>query len=112
MLVAFVTITPDLVQKLGPAEHQARVTCEVQQQVKFTCRQVDQLPANRDFPAGRIDCYRAYFDRFTRSRDCFLNGFDAAENGFDPRDQFGHAEWLGDIVIGAQFQPENTIEFR
>jgi hypothetical protein len=42
---------------LSPAEHQPRVTREVQQQVEFTRSQIDRFLPNRDFPAGGINFY-------------------------------------------------------
>src|SRR3974377_1012481 len=35
----------------------------------------------------------------------------AAQHGFDASEQFANRKWLGDIVIGAEFQPDHLVDF-
>src|SRR5260370_38019939 len=47
---------------------------------------------------------------FRVALDGRLAGFPSAQHRPDPRQKFSQTERLGDVVVGAQFQPYNSVD--
>jgi len=47
---------------------------------------------------------------FLVALDGCLAGFPPAQHRPDPRQKFSQTERLGDVIVGAQFQPDNPVD--
>ena len=79
---------------------------EVAQQAKFGRPHRDDLAVPHHLVRNRIELDIGIAQHLAGER-----GAQAAQHRLDARDQFARAERLGDIIVGAGFQPANTILF-
>jgi hypothetical protein len=88
-------------------------------------RTIDQGREEAKFAAGQCCCHAVRTDQFalsgvehpfaeanTLGRRRLLagrQGLGSSEDRRDARDQFARAEGLGDIIVGAHFEPDNAV---
>src|SRR6266481_3965210 len=80
---------------------------EVSEQCKLLCRKFDWSTSASDFIAADVDLDIAESINLRRER--LLRG--ASKHSFHPGHQLTNGEWLGNVVIGAQFQAYNLVDF-
>ena len=73
---------------------------EIGQQPEFRRRQPHRLSSHRDDVAAEVDVQ----DAIVISRRRFLFARRTAQQSLYAQPQLLHAEWLSEIVVGAQFQ--------
>ncbi len=105
MRVVDVGQAPDLLQQLLVGEHIAGMLREDLQQAVFLRRQrqaffVDEDVAGREIDFQPIDPHDAVAGRGARL---------APEHDLGPRQQLGHAERLGDVVVGAELEQPHFL---
>jgi len=66
VLVAFVSVAPDLVEQLSTTEDTTGVSSEMLEKIEFSRRELDGVSGERHFSPGRIDIDRAGGDAVAR----------------------------------------------
>ncbi len=107
------SIRPGEVEKLVTRQHPLRLLHESGQQGIFRLGEIDVAPIRRDqalgrqveLPAGKAD------DRPQGLRSTGRSALSRpAKHGLDPGEQFTRVEWLGQIVVGPQFQADDAVD--
>jgi hypothetical protein len=75
--------------------------------IELNRRQVDGLPRMSHSPRGGIQFDVSHPQDFSQS---FISAARAAKNGSNTRDQVPRIEWLGKVIISADFQSNNPID--
>jgi hypothetical protein len=88
---------PDLAEKEFVGEDAVGTVHEKQEEIEFFGSEVDLGAAHADSAAGRVDVEVA--DGDFGGCGLFVGGF--TKVGADAGEEFGHAEGLGDVVVGA-----------
>src|SRR5881392_564431 len=95
------------VHELGARERSPGLAEETFQQAKFRRCQLDWLSVNGNLVAHSIQAHSQMVD--------YIRGFslalEAALDRLDPLQKHLHAEWLGDIIIGAKREPDELVGF-
>src|SRR6185369_3770174 len=109
--LAGVVVAPDPLEQLVASEDLARVADEEREQVERLRLDRQRLAVPQEAVAGEVDLDPLEIDDRRRrlDRDSL---FGAAEEGPDPGRQLAQAEWLRDVVVGAQLEPDDLIELR
>jgi hypothetical protein len=103
-----VVVTPHLLEKLLPGEHLARVTHEERQELEGLGLDRERVAVAEDPVTGQVDLDRAEVDDWGRSGlGCLLAPPQVRP---DPGAQLAQAERLGDVVVGAEFEPDDLVE--
>ncbi len=92
----------------------ARMLREIQQQVELQRGEVERRALVTHAALDRRNFKIAIADQAGLPLGMALGGalnIGAAQQGLDPCQQLGQREWLGQVVIGAQFQAQYTVEF-
>jgi len=114
VLVAFVTVAPNLIQQLAATEHPAGMAGEMEQQVEFFGGQ-RQLLARQQRPAlARLDHERATRDAriVRRCSSQPTQGFGSPQQRLHPGEQLRETERFDQIVVGAQLQAQHPVQLR
>ena len=104
--LAVEVVAPHLGDELFPGEYCAHVVQKRAEQFEFLERQLDFFAVNLHNVFGRIDIQLT--DRVFSCR----NGVGAAQERFDPGDEFHRAEGLCEVVVGAAVQTYHLVVFR
>ena len=113
MFVALVTVSPHFVQQIRPAKYATWIAREIIKEVEFSCRQLDLPASKHHLSTARKNAQATRANRLLRfclhSR-CLLHYFHTPENCSHARDKFQHTKRLGQVIICAGFQAENSIK--
>src|SRR5581483_4259385 len=107
-LVALEFEPPHALQQDRPRERDAGVACELQQQRELTRLERDAGAVDARFARGFVDFQAAETQR-RRKGDRARSR--AAREGFDARDHLARRERLDDVVVGADLQADDAIDF-
>ena len=113
VFVAVMAVTPDGVEQLPARKHMARVLREMQQQVEFKRREIEHLAVQGDLPpAGgqRQFAVAQHTGRVGRAGLRRAQQVGPAQQGLDARQQLGQRKRLGQVVVGAEFQPQHAVQ--
>src|SRR5216684_2773410 len=94
---------PNLVQQLVSAQCLAAMANEGSQELKFNRSHLDSPPTSAELASSEI--------HFRVAESINLRHFPCspAQCGLNTRAQLTRAEWLGDIVVGSQFQAQYLV---
>src|SRR5689334_15401742 len=81
---------------------------EVAQQPELERRQLDRLAIAHDLGAAKIDPDRPKL-KGLRSRS-WRGLRRAAQQRLQAREQLDHLKWLGQVVVGAELQPDDLVD--
>src|SRR5437588_9202691 len=95
------------IHELGARKRSAGLAEETFQQAKFRRCQLDWLSVNGNLVSHSIQAHSQMVDYI---RGFFL-ALEAALDRLDPLQKHLHAEWLGDIIIGAKGEPDELVGF-
>ncbi|CAI8941815.1 hypothetical protein EMIT0P265_50394 [Pseudomonas zeae] len=111
VFVTFVAVTPDRVEQVHARENLARLAGEEIQQVELPWREVHTLSVEADFAGDRIDGQAIEAQTAGVHLQIACHGIDTTQQGFDPSHQFEHRKRLGKVIVGAQFQTKDAVQF-
>ena len=100
------TTVPDLVEQALARHDGARTRRQRRQEIEFLCRQIDLVTPEVYLAPFRVDAQRADPERQCRRRVLA----DAARDGVDARQQLAKAEWLDEVVVGTEFEADDTVD--
>src|SRR5204863_7164810 len=108
MRFAYALRPPDLLEELAVRHDLAGVADERRQEAVFDRRELDFLIVDKDAAVGEIDAQ-------VMNREDRLAAVAAAhsmtEGDPDAREQFAHAERLGEVVVGAGVEGGHLVAF-
>jgi hypothetical protein len=114
-------VCSDRIEETGAGEGHAGVAGEVVQQVELTTFEVDGLAVYVDLTTGGIDGEAAdgeHAGNVAAGDRCFQGdlGFGvghagASQVGFDAGEELRGAEGLGDVIVGANFEADDAVDF-
>src|ERR1700739_2021137 len=99
-------IFPDRIKNLVTAKDAAGVAGKVMQQSKLRCRGGNDRAAHGEDHGEGVNFEIARLDHRGRGRR-----FTAPQDGLDSRYQLTRAEWLGDVIVRADFQAPYAVSF-
>src|SRR5580692_5752320 len=102
-----ILVTPNLVEKTVTAERFSGMTKKVLKQLKLLARKLDAMAATQHLVTAQVDLNIAKRVAVL----LFRQSVGAPENGFDASEEFANGEGFGDVVVGAEFQPHDLIDF-
>src|SRR6266404_1293288 len=102
-----ILIAPDFVEKAVAAHRLSGMTQKMLQQLKLLARKLNGLTAAQDLVAAQVDVDIA--ERIAVL--LFRQGLRAAQNGLHASEEFPDGEGFGDIVVGAEFESHNLVDF-
>ena len=106
-LVALPVDAPHAVEQLAAGERHAEVVGQVLQQVELARGERHRPAADPRLPAHAVDLDVA--DQ--RPRRAVAGGPSvAAQDGLHPGDELARRERLGDVVVGAELEPEHAVD--
>lgn len=97
---------PGFLQDLFAAEDESAVFGEGKEKVKFLGAQAYSRGREAHFPSGGVDQQVADVDRFGRIRSL---SFAAPQDRFDACNEFARVEWLGQVIIRAEFEAQDLV---
>ena len=97
-------VPPRVRDELVTRERAAAVLQEHAKQAPLLRRDLDGTPRATQFGAIEVDLALA------EAANALLTADTAPELGTDTRPQFAHAEWLGDVVIGARVESQFLLD--
>ena len=98
---------PDGIEQLITSENAIGTGREEIEQAKFEGAHGHGLAGAGDAVCGGIDSQGAdFYGLFRRSAR-----LSPAEQSFHARDEFAGTEWLGDVIVGAEFEADDPIGF-
>src|SRR5215831_19055237 len=100
-------ILPHITQQLLTRLHATSSLCQHGQEFELGCCQIHLLATPADEVSWRIDKQFAELVGVS----LFGSGAPALKDLLDAQDQLARTERLGHVVISAQFEAENTIDF-
>src|SRR5581483_448063 len=105
-VVAFVRVIPNLLEQILARENATGISRKQTQQIEFFCRYIDMLVGDRHFAPNWID------PEFAAHDGCFVMAIAGggrsprtSQNRLDAGLDFAQAEWFGDLIVGAHFEP-------
>ncbi len=108
-------VAPDVFEQLFGGVDAFAVAHEEFKEVEFPGLEADGPVAQGDLAGGAGEGEFAGLDGVAGwgvgVADFFLEQFAAAEHGFDAGDEFAHGEGLGHVVVGADFEADDTVDF-
>jgi len=106
--------SPHLVQEPRPRYNDARLTCEHGEEVELECGQLDCLVVHAHQPSAFVDLQPlgpgAGPRGWDRAGSCARVGARPAKQGLQASDEFAWREWLGEIVVGADSEPDDPVD--
>lgn len=99
-------ILPDMLQKFIPADDGAAVVDKELQQLHLLGGKLDGFTVFGGLSVLEIDVHIAELKAENRSK---IFTRDAAQQGFDAGEQFVRVEGLGQVVVRAEFEADNTV---
>lgn len=98
-------IAPGFEEELAAAEDASGFAGETGEEAEFRCSEGEGLSGENGLMAFSIDLQHLVCGGRKRS------GRTAPEDGFHPGDQLARREGFADVVVGAEFESEDAIEF-
>lgn len=99
-------VAPDVVQQRVAGLYSSSTGQERRQEPKLERREADFIIINPHPMSGGVDSKAAKADLgFGSTR--FI---DAPQDRFDAQEQLAHAEWLGHVVVSANFKANNPVD--
>ncbi|MCY1535088.1 hypothetical protein D9M68_704790 [compost metagenome] len=103
---------PGAVHQLGAAEHLFGPSGERLEHQEFGAAELQRQAPAKDAGAFDIDVDQARRCCVDRRGGCAgQHGAAPAKDGLHPRRQFARAEWLQDVIVGTNFQPDHAVDF-
>src|SRR6266851_6469760 len=103
-------IAPNLAQQFIARKRSAALGDKVAQQLKLSRGEFDLLTVAKHLRAPKVYNGRAKAKRVERLR-CARRGPAAPQQRFQPRQQLERLEWFAKIVIRAQFQAQDFVDY-
>src|SRR5215210_702830 len=102
-------VAPDRLEQRAPAEDLARLRDESPQELELDVREVERLSVDSgDAPLG-VERNVARHERLDPGHVARRNAC-APEQRPDPAPELADRERLGDVVVGAELEPEHRVE--
>ncbi len=111
VLVAFMAVAPDCIEQVHAREHFAGLTGEEIQQVELPWREVEPATVKGHIARDRIDGEAVRDQAAGVHFQVAGHGVDPSQQRFDPGHQFEHRKGFGQVIVGAEFEPENPVHF-
>ena len=105
--VAEEVVAPDALEQHIARQCHAAVSHQAGEQVELFLRQCDLTPIAPDAPRAGVDPHIAGIEHLA-VHQCLTIG--AAQDGADARQQLAQAEWLGDVIVGAEFEAGDAVD--
>src|SRR5581483_7132816 len=107
--VADVVGAPDAVYQLAAGEHSAAVAHQVLEKIKLLERQRDRLTIDRHDVTFDVHAHRTRLEHAVGATEVVGVGA-AAQHRANAGDQLARGVRLGDVVVGAEFQPDDLVD--
>ena len=108
MLIGVGGVTPHGVKELFARKSSAWVGGHIQQEIKLSACEVDQVTVNPNLTATFINYHAQDLDWRFGYR---LRGGLTSKEGLYSGNDLTDAEWFRDVIIGAELQSENFLNF-
>src|SRR5688572_396821 len=106
--VAGKRVAPDALEQLVAREYEAFVVEQLPEQVELLGRELDLLLADLHLAAAGVDRELTVMELLLDVAATL--GRSAAENTLDPRDELTRVEGLGQVVVGADLEPDDLVD--
>ena len=99
---------PRLLKNLLAAEDESAVFGEGEEQIEFLCAQAQRGRIDSDLPSGWVNRQVAESNRGGVFAP--VDAIPAPQNRFDARNEFARVEWLGQVIVRAEFETEDLVD--
>ncbi len=106
------TRAPDLLQQFFTAENPAGMARQESEQLVFARGEIDPLTGDRDLPGTQVDGNVSVDERVVSIAGALRWRLDGAtaQPGSHPRDKFPQRVWLDHVVVGPEFQTDDSVD--